>query len=147
MPIRADFTGTWRADLVASRLRGQLPGEIIASVVHSEPDLHVDMTIVAADGEPTHLAFDARSTGDPIVNTVLGGEWISRSRWVGHELLIESEVSHQGRQLRFRDYWSLSEDGRRLTMEHRDDDLAGQVTVLERIEGSVRDDATPRATP
>jgi hypothetical protein len=33
----------------------------------------------------------------------------------------------------FRDYWSVSDDRRTLTMTHRDDDLAGQVTVLERI--------------
>jgi hypothetical protein len=33
---------------------------------------------------------------------------------------------------RVKDHWSLSDDGRTLTMAHRDDDLAGQVAVLER---------------
>jgi hypothetical protein len=33
----------------------------------------------------------------------------------------------------FRDYWSLSDDGATLTMAHRDDDLAGQTTVLKRL--------------
>jgi hypothetical protein len=32
----------------------------------------------------------------------------------------------------FKDHWSLSDDGRTLTMAHRDDDLAGQTSVLER---------------
>lgn len=38
------------------------------------------------------------------------------------------------RQIHFCDYWSLSSDGRTLTMEHRGDDLAGQITFLDRTE-------------
>jgi hypothetical protein len=36
------------------------------------------------------------------------------------------------RALHFKDYWSLSADGATLTMAHRDDDLAGQTSVLHR---------------
>jgi hypothetical protein len=36
------------------------------------------------------------------------------------------------RELRFRDHWFLSNDAQTLTMEHRDDDLAGQISVLEK---------------
>lgn len=141
MPMRADFTGTWRADLTASRLLGSTPKDILVAIAHSEPDLRVDMTIVTANDESTQIAFAARSTNQPIANTVLGGEWVSHSRWVGDELLIESQVTQSGRHMHFRDYWSLSNDGRRLTMEHRDDDLAGQVTILDRVDfaGSSRD--------
>lgn len=53
-------------------------------------------------------------------------------RWVGRELLIESWVKQGERDLHFRDYWSLSSDNETLTMEHRDDDLAGQITIVER---------------
>jgi hypothetical protein len=34
--------------------------------------------------------------------------------------------------MHFCDYWSLSPNGQTLSMEHRNDDLAGQKTVLER---------------
>jgi hypothetical protein len=37
-----------------------------------------------------------------------------------------------GREAHFRDFWSLSSDGQTLIMEHRDDDLAGQITFLEK---------------
>lgn len=86
------------------------------------------------DARVSRLTFDARTTGDPVANTVLGAEWVSRSRWVEHELLIESDVEQLGRRMHFCDYWSLSENGRRLTMEHRGDDLEGQITVLDRID-------------
>ena len=141
MPAHSDFTGTWRADLAASRLRGPTPNEIVVSVVHADPALRVEMTIARADTAAMHIAFDARTTGEAIVNTILGAEWVSRSRWVEHELLIESDVSQAGRRMHFCDYWSLSGDRRRLTMEHRRDDLDGQLTVLDRtddVEGAAR---------
>jgi hypothetical protein len=47
--------------------------------------------------------------------------------------VIESWISVGGRNCHFRDHWSLSPGGQILTMEHRDDDLAGQMTVLEKI--------------
>lgn len=33
----------------------------------------------------------------------------------------------------FLDYWSLSSDGQKLIMEHRGDDLAGQITFLQKM--------------
>jgi hypothetical protein len=136
MAERSDFTGRWRADLAASRLRGPTPKEIVVSLVHSDPDLRAEMTIVTADATATHIVFDARTTGEAIANTIGGAEWVSRSRWAEHELLIESDVSQAGRLMHFRDYWSLSSDGQRLTMEHRGDDLDGQLTVLHRMDGA-----------
>lgn len=136
MPSHCDFTGTWRADLAASRLRGAMPNEIVVSLVHADPELRVEMTIAMADTPVTHIVFDARTTGEAIVNTIGGAEWVSRSRWVDRELLIESDVSQAGRLLHFCDYWSLSDDRRRLTMEHRGGDLDGQLTVLHRTDGA-----------
>ena len=135
MSIHSDFTGTWRADLAASRLRGPAPSEIAAEVIHADPELRVVMTIRTPNAAESRIAFDVCAIGGTRRNTILGAEWVSSSRWVGTELLIESEVSHAGRQMHFCDYWSISDDGRRLTMEHREDDLHGQITVFNRIDG------------
>lgn len=126
-----NFSGKWKADLQRSRLLGPAPKEILVSVVHSEPELQVDMSVMVEAGAQ-HIGFRARTTGETARNIVLGSEWQSRLRWIGPELLIESWVAHSGRQMHFCDYWSLSPDGKRLTMEHRDDDLPGQITILER---------------
>jgi hypothetical protein len=56
----------------------------------------------------------------------------TRARWEGTELVIESWMEAAGRQVHFKDHWSLSHDGRTLTMAHRDDDLAGQISVPEK---------------
>lgn len=74
------------------------------SLVHADPDLRVDMTIISADGAATRIRFGARATNEAIANTVLGSEWVTRSRWVGDELRIESRVNQSGRRMHFCDY-------------------------------------------
>jgi hypothetical protein len=54
------------------------------------------------------------------------------ARWQGIELVIESRLAMNGQEVRLADYWSLSADGTTLTMEHRDDILAGQICIFER---------------
>jgi hypothetical protein len=56
------------------------------------------------------------------------------ARWIGDELLIELFTHAADREMHLCDYWSVSPDGETLTMEHRDDDLAGQITILHRAD-------------
>jgi hypothetical protein len=56
----------------------------------------------------------------------------SRLRRAGPELLIESWVNEKRREMHFREYWWHSGNGETLTMQHRDDDLAGETTILEK---------------
>jgi hypothetical protein len=133
MATDSNFTGVWRADLLASRLRGPTPTDMIVSVTHTGTELRVEMTVKTAPDAITPIVFYVRTTGEPTTNSVGGGQWVSRSSWVGHELLIESEVTHGERQMHFCDYWSISANGRQLIMEHRGDDLDGQRTVLNRL--------------
>ena len=60
-----------------------------------------------------------------------------KADWEGPVLRIESRMNLGGRDFHFVDFWSLSADGRVLTMEHRDDDLAGQVAVLDKVADGV----------
>lgn len=132
--MNPDFTGKWKANLENSRLLGPAPKELLITVFHSEPDLRVNMAITTVDQNTRHIDFQARTTGESASNLVLGAAWKSRLRWTDSELLIESWVSHSGREMHFCDSWSLSSDRRVLTMEHRNDDLLGQITVLDRVD-------------
>ncbi len=84
------------------------------------------MIITKPDGTEDHLSFRSLTSGEEVVNSVSGAEMRNRCRWAGRELLIESFMKVGER------YWALSSDGRELIMEHRGDDLAGQITFLER---------------
>src|SRR5215469_18404121 len=129
----SDFTGTWKADLSKTKLIGGHPKEIVVRIDHAEPMISVDMLFAPADGAPHRIEFKGRTNGEQFQNLVLGSSWSSTIQWVSWELLIESNVNQNGRHFYFRDFWSLSDDGKVLTMIHRDDDLTGQVTVLNRM--------------
>ncbi len=68
------------------------------------------------------------------VSAVSTGKRLAGSaNWQGDELIIELWMPQGTGELYLCDCWSLSPDGHTLTMEHRDDALAGQVAVLHRI--------------
>lgn len=122
-----------------TKLIGPQPAEIWARIRHSEPAISVEMLMATADGVKHRLAFAGQTTGQQVENIVLGVPWRSQLVWTGPELLIESLVTQSGREFHFKDFWSLSADGEILTMIHRDDDLAGQITLLERVRDAAQE--------
>jgi hypothetical protein len=128
-----NLSGLWKANLEKSNIIGPAPKSITAKIDHSDPDLSVAMTITMPDGAEHNLVFKGPTTGAEVFNVVNGREWQSQMHWIGTELLIESWVDFGSRKCHFRDFWSVSDDGHSLTMEHRNDDLEGQITVLENV--------------
>jgi hypothetical protein len=133
--MNIDFSGVWRGNLKQSKLLGVPPKALLVRIAHTDPVLIVEMVFTKSDDMEDRLLFKSRTTGEEVDNPVHGIQVRSRSTWVGAELLIESWMNLGGRESRLRDYWSLSNDRRMLAMEHRDDALAGQITLLERTDG------------
>ena len=97
--MRPNFSGTWRANLQRSKLLGPVPQVI-------------EILITKPDDSEERLLFKGLTSGQEVVNYVNGVEVPSCSLWEGTELLIESWMKIGERQSSFRDYWSLSSDGR-----------------------------------
>ena len=72
--------------------------------------------------------------GEQNKNLLNGRPIRGSASWQGDELIIESWLKLGDREMHFRVHWSLSDDRKTLIMEHRDDDLPGQRTVLEKME-------------
>jgi hypothetical protein len=126
-----DFSGVWEMNLEKSVLRGPPPKRILTIIEHQEPRLIQQLLVTNADGEEQRMTFSFRT--DAETSNVIGSASAqTQARWEGAELVIESRMKTPGRNAYFKDHWSLSEDGQTLTMAHRDDDLAGQISVLER---------------
>ena len=123
-----NFSGVWELDLERSTLRGDPPVRILIKIDHAEPKLVEEAHVTRKDGSESSMVFHIDTSGRETVH----GIGRSQARWIGQELLIESWVEINDRKLHFKDYWSLSADGETLAMEHRDDELAGQITVLRR---------------
>ena len=128
----ADFSGVWKADLQKSKLLVPAPRAIVIRIDHSESQLVEEMTVTELDGTEDRLVFQCLINTQKTINLLNGVEIPGRARWEGAELIIESWMKFGQRESYFCDCWSLSPDGQMLTMEHRNDDLAGQITVLER---------------
>lgn len=101
-------------------------------IEHEEPKIVQEILVTYANEDEESMTFAFETTGEESSNPVRGLAGRTKAHWEGTELVIESALKAGERELRFRDYWSLSNDAQTLTMEHRDDDLAGQISVLEK---------------
>jgi hypothetical protein len=128
---RPDFTGVWEMNCERSILHRSTPKRILVRIEHREPKLIQQILFTDADGAEQRMTFTFEA-GAETTNSVGAATARTRARWEGIELVIESWMKTPGREVHFKDHWSLSGDGRTLTMEHRDDDLAGQISVLEK---------------
>lgn len=130
--MNINFSGLWNANLQVSKLFGAPPKTLVVSIDHADPALSMEMVVTKPDDTENRIEFRGLTTGEEVENSVCGIPVRSSARWVGTELLIETKMDAGGRENVLRDYWCLSADGQTLTMEHRDDALAGQLAVLER---------------
>jgi hypothetical protein len=129
-----DFSGSWRADVEKSRFRGPAPDAITMEITHCDPDLRQEMVVTSPSGAQDQIVFQCRTNGQRDGCLLNGTPIRCRAGWEGKELIIESWLQAGPREMHFRDCWSLSPDGKSLAMEHRDGDLAGQITVFGRVE-------------
>jgi hypothetical protein len=100
-------------------------------IEHREPLLIQQIRLTNAGGMEQRITF-RYETGAETTNSVGEATVRTQARWEGMELVIESRMKTPSREAHFKDHWSLSDDGRTLTMAHRDDDLAGQISVFEK---------------
>ena len=128
--MNLNFSGVWKGNLEKSKLLGPAPKAVLVKVNHADPELIVEMVITKMDDTEDRVLFRGLTNGEEVANPVHGIQVRSRS-WAGTELFVESWMKLGGREGHFRGFWSLSGDGQRLAMEHRED-LAGQITLLER---------------
>ena len=127
-----NFTGIWKLNLEKSTIRGPQPKQILMNLEHQDPTLIQQILLTDANDAVQRNVFTCR-IGAEVKNSFGGIELRSSARWNSEELVIESRMNARGREFYFKDHWSLSKNGRTLTMAHRDDDLAGQISVLEKM--------------
>lgn len=131
MPI--NFSGAWVADLSKSTFTGPKPAIVRLTIEHRNPELRQELIVTKPDGTENRAVFICRTTGEE-GNSLLNGNVVrGHARWVDQELVIETWMKFGEREVYFCDCWSLSPNEQTLVMEHRDDVLAGQKLILERI--------------
>lgn len=105
---------------------------MVILIEQSESELREEILLTSPHGTKQGRVFMCPIGSEQ--NAALNGAPIlARAGWQGSELVIETWLPMGERQAHFCDYWSLSSDGQTCIMEHRNDDLHGQRTVLERV--------------
>ena len=111
-----NFSGEWKTNRPKSEF-GPLPAnDLIWTIAHADPKLKLSVTYSGDGGDRTvdmnYLTDGVQTVNKPGALTIR-----SVGQWEGSELTIESQYDTERGAVTVRERWSLSEDGRTLTMQ------------------------------
>jgi hypothetical protein len=114
MPLAAapNLSGSWMLNLAKSQY-GQFPAPevMVRQIQHKDPSLSMSTYQKGAQGEVT-TELKYTTDGKPAVN----GENKGSAHWDNDKLVIETSREYQGTKLSQREEWTLSADGKTLTI-------------------------------
>lgn len=114
---KPDFTGSWKLNVSKSEL-GQMPppDKYELKVDHKEPEVKTETTMVGQMGE-WKMSAVYKTDGTETVNKMGPNDSKSTAKWDGKILNIATKASWDGNAMEILGKWSLSEDGKSLSME------------------------------
>jgi hypothetical protein len=112
-----NLTGDWKLNVSKSDL-GQMPApnHLTQKITHNDPSLKVAVKQSSDNGD---FEFEAAYTtdGKECVNTFGGNEARSVVKWDGDALRFETKGKFGDNDFSMKDKWTLSPDGKTLTIE------------------------------
>ena len=132
---KPNFTGTWKMNPAKSDFgKMPVPAKLERVVQHAEPRLTVQSVTSSPQGELKSVSLYTTEDKES-VNTVRGSQVKSVASWVGPTLTIRSTRQVQNVEVVAVEHWSLSLDGKVLTVINKISTPGGTVeatTVLDR---------------
>jgi hypothetical protein len=132
---KPNFGGEWQLNIAKSNF-GEMPAPKSRTdkITHADPDLKVAVSMSGSQGD---FSFDLNYLTDGKETTAeFGGNPMkSIAKWDGDTLFIETRGSFGGNDFTMRDQWTLSADGKTLTIERHFASSQGEGTqkmVLEK---------------
>lgn len=111
-----NMTGDWKLNLAKSQY-GSIPPpvEVTRKVILDGIHLWMSTQQKTAQRDSTS-ELKYTTDGQVCVNKVTNGEAKGTARWQGEALIIESSQQNGGQELKSREVWTLSADGKTLTV-------------------------------
>lgn len=132
---KPNFSGSWKLNASKSDFGAiPAPDSRTDKITHEEPNLADTMSTSGQMGDVT-ADLKYSTDGKETTNSIRGNEIKSTAKWEGDELVISSKGSIQGNDLTLTDHWSLSEDGKTLTISRHINSPMGetdQKVILEK---------------
>lgn len=112
-----DFSGEWKLNSAKSDF-GKFPAPQSITRKIAQQGAKVSITTIqkSAKGELT-TAVAYTTDGKQVTNPGQGGETKGSAEWIGDKLMIESSRAVGGLTLTQKDIWTLSPDGKMLTVD------------------------------
>jgi hypothetical protein len=112
-----NLSGEWKLNFAKSNYgKFPAPSSMTRKIAHNDPKLILTTTQKGPQGEVTSK-LTYTTDGKESVNQVAGGEAKGIAQWIGDKLMIESSREFQGVTLKQKDIWTLSADGKTLTID------------------------------
>jgi hypothetical protein len=112
-----NLSGEWKLNFAKSNYgKFPAPSSMTRKIAHNDPRLILSTTQKGPQGEATSKLVYT-TDGKESVNQVVGGEAKGIAQWIGDKLMIESSREFQGLTLKQKDIWTLSDDGKTLTID------------------------------
>lgn len=114
---KPDFSGDWTLNAAKSDF-GPMPApeKMVRKIEHKDPDLKITTTTATPNGERTNESA-YKTDGSESVNKSGQGEAKSVVKWEGSNLTFATKREIQGMTIEQNEKWTLSEDGKTLTVE------------------------------
>ena len=111
-----NLSGTFKLNVSKSDF-GQAPppNSMTRTVTHAEPKLKV-VTRQSSDMGDSEFEANYTTDGKECTNVMRGNPIKSTVKWDGDTLLVNSKSSYNGNDITITDKWSLSADGKTLTI-------------------------------
>lgn len=124
-----NLSGDWKMNAARSDF-GQRPApeKLERKIAHEGVNLTIATTMSSPMGE-SNTETKYTTDGKECVNTTRMGEVKSTLKWEGKVLVVSSKFSVQGNEITSVDRWSLSEDGKELTVDTNLTAPMGQMTM------------------
>jgi ABC-type transport system substrate-binding protein len=114
---KPNFTGTWKVNVAKSDFGAMpAPDSRTDKITHEDPDLKLH---VAQSGQMGDMTYDAVYTtdGKESTNSINGNVFKSTVKWDGDDLSVDTKGSFNGMDVTIKDRWTLSEDGKTITVQ------------------------------
>jgi hypothetical protein len=132
---KPNFSGTWKLNVSQERFRSDAGArQPHRQITHEDPDLKDSYT---QSGQMGEFAAEMKysTDGKETTNSVRGNEIKSTAKWDGDDLAIAGKTRSMARNVTLNDRWSLSADGKTLTIQRHVNSPMGetdQKIVLEK---------------
>ena len=132
---KSDFSGTWKLNTGKSDFGAMPPPDTMTQkITHQDPSLKA--SVASTGGMNGDMSYDMSYTtdGKECVNKVGESEFKSTLKWDGDDLVVDTKGSFGGNEFTAKGRWTLSGDGKILTVTQHFTSAMGEGDIKEVFE-------------